>query len=298
MDLKQLEYIVAIAEEKSFSKAAKRLYVSQSALSQCLKRLEAADHLPLLFYREKNELLLTDAGRIYVNGAKTILNLAAEADRTARTRCSTIRLSIAPTGEYLFLTQVLPKFKEMYPDIHLTTRYYHSDTAKQQIIDGKLDLAVVIDQIPDYSLFRYFPIYEDQVVWISSAGCGLNPAALPVIMPPEKTFWRSTCDDIYYQGGMKGEIYCETTDLNIIYELLQRLPATSFLLESVYLEDIRVKKLDLMRDYPYYISAITSHNAVLPGPLEGLIKIICEHMNPFLVKRRKPRPVYRRADES
>ena len=67
MDTKLIEYIIAIAEEKSLSKAAERLYLSQPALSQRLKKLE--DELGTqLFTRERDGLTLTDAGRIYING--------------------------------------------------------------------------------------------------------------------------------------------------------------------------------------------------------------------------------------
>ena len=64
MDTKILEYVIAIAEEKSLSKAAERLYLSQPALSQRLKKLEDELGTPL-FLREKNGLSITDAGRIY-----------------------------------------------------------------------------------------------------------------------------------------------------------------------------------------------------------------------------------------
>ncbi|MFR5732002.1 MAG: LysR family transcriptional regulator [Clostridium sp.] len=67
MDTKILEYVIAIAEEKSLSKAAERLYLSQPALSQRLKKLEDELGTPL-FLREKNGLSITDAGRIYING--------------------------------------------------------------------------------------------------------------------------------------------------------------------------------------------------------------------------------------
>lgn len=296
MDLKQLEYIVTIAEEKSFSKAARKLYISQSALSQCLHRLETFEKLPPLFRKEKNELLLTDAGRIYVNGAKTILNMAAEADLAAQKRCSTIRISVAPICEFLFLTEVLPGFKKLYPDVSLSIRYYHSDTAKQQIIEGQLDLAVVIDQLPDYSLFRSFPIYEDQVIWTASSMISGNFGDLPVIMPPAGTFWRRTCDDIYYQEEITGEIYCETVDLNIINTLISRLPATSFLLTSAYLNTSDMKKLPLKRTYPYYITAIMSHTTAVTGPMEDLTRLILELMNPFKIKKGTDWSVYRRPD--
>ena len=63
MDTKILEYVIAIAEEKSLSKAAERLYLSQPALSQRLKKLEDELGTPL-FLREKNGLSITDAGHI------------------------------------------------------------------------------------------------------------------------------------------------------------------------------------------------------------------------------------------
>ena len=63
MNTRLLEHIIVISEEKSLSKAADRLLVSQPALSQQLKRLETELDAKL-FYREKNRLLLTDAGKM------------------------------------------------------------------------------------------------------------------------------------------------------------------------------------------------------------------------------------------
>lgn len=71
MDTKIIEYVIAIAEEKSLSKAAERLYLSQPALSQRLKKLEDELGTPL-FVRGKDGLSITDAGRIYVNGGHSI----------------------------------------------------------------------------------------------------------------------------------------------------------------------------------------------------------------------------------
>ena len=74
MTFQTLEYIIAIAEERSMSRAADRLLISQPTLSRQLKRLE--DRLETkLFVREHNEMRLTDAGKIYVNGARSIQNI-------------------------------------------------------------------------------------------------------------------------------------------------------------------------------------------------------------------------------
>lgn len=74
MDLKQLEYIVAIAECGNISKAAQALFITQSGLNQQLIKLEK--HLGIqLFYRNKHYLRMTQAGEVYVKNAKEILRI-------------------------------------------------------------------------------------------------------------------------------------------------------------------------------------------------------------------------------
>ena len=75
MDVKQQEYFIAIAEERSISKAAKRLYISQPSLSQYLAKLEDSLN-KRLFVREKNgTLTLTDAGTFYYESAREIVKI-------------------------------------------------------------------------------------------------------------------------------------------------------------------------------------------------------------------------------
>ena len=78
MDLKQLEYIVMIAEENSITRAAERLFITQSGLNQQLLKLEAELGIQL-FHRSKNDFRLTQAGQVYVSYARKILRLKQEA---------------------------------------------------------------------------------------------------------------------------------------------------------------------------------------------------------------------------
>lgn len=73
MDIKVLEYIVEIAEQKSVSRAAEKFYLSQPALSRCLAKVEESVGAPL-FYRNHNELALTEAGTVYLNCARAVLH--------------------------------------------------------------------------------------------------------------------------------------------------------------------------------------------------------------------------------
>lgn len=80
MDLRQLEYIIAIAEEGNITRAAERVFISQPALSQVLKKLENSLGSPL-FVRDGKSVKPTTAGKIYLNGARAILNIAKAMER-------------------------------------------------------------------------------------------------------------------------------------------------------------------------------------------------------------------------
>lgn len=79
-DTRQIEYIYTIAEEGSLTRAADRLYISQSALSQQLAKLQKQG-IPPLFEYKNGKMNVTDAGKIYVNGARTIMHLKEECEK-------------------------------------------------------------------------------------------------------------------------------------------------------------------------------------------------------------------------
>lgn len=80
MSLNHLKYIITIAEEQSLIKASEKLYISQAALSQILSKLKKSG-IPPIFYRKDGKLLLTDSGKIYVNGARHILSILDESEK-------------------------------------------------------------------------------------------------------------------------------------------------------------------------------------------------------------------------
>ena len=79
-DSRMIEYILTIAEEQSLTRAAERLYITQSALSQQLSKLQKQGLPPLFEYKE-GKMLPTDAGKIYLNGARTVMSLKAQCER-------------------------------------------------------------------------------------------------------------------------------------------------------------------------------------------------------------------------
>ena len=73
MNLNDIEYVVKIAETKKFTTSAEELYITQSALSQAIKKLEKELGVTL-FARKRSEVILTDAGRLFLEDAQVILS--------------------------------------------------------------------------------------------------------------------------------------------------------------------------------------------------------------------------------
>ena len=277
MELKQLSYIVTIAEEKSLTRAAEKLFVSKPALSLQLSRLEKEEGLPPLFSRTRNGLVLTDAGRIYVNGARTILNLNEKANLAARKLTEqkfTLRIAVAPVGETFFLTRVLPRFHRKYPNVRLDIRLCNANDAKEALMHQGLDLALVIDSQAEFSLFHSSFLTEDPVVWAAGRDFQGDPYEAPVILPPRGTYWRATCDNLLAKEGIRGETLCETSNHPAVCSLLSSLPVTAPMLHRLFAREKGLRQLPLSYRYLYYISVIRPLNRPAPPELQALEEII------------------------
>ena len=120
MDFRQLEYIVAIAENKSISKAAETLFITQSGLNQQLIKLEKELGLPL-FDRNKHFLRPTKAGEIYVKNAIEILkikrNTYTELGDLKKEATGEISLGLTHEHGIDLFTSVFTAFNQRYPGI-------------------------------------------------------------------------------------------------------------------------------------------------------------------------------------
>ncbi len=136
------EYIYAIYQERSFSKAAKRLYVSQPWLSAAVKKVEQELKLPL-FDRSTNPISLTDAGRYYIRQVEQIMAIEAEMRRTFADMSAVQGTSLRIGSSMFFCTYVLPsllgEFRTQYPQITLTFTEGTASTLADQVAAGTLD---------------------------------------------------------------------------------------------------------------------------------------------------------------
>jgi DNA-binding transcriptional LysR family regulator len=145
MELRHLRYFVAIAEEKSFTRAAERLWVAQPGLSTQIRRLEEELGVKL-FERHTRGVDLTDAGRVFLDRARAALAAAEDARATGSDLESglvgTIRLGLATGARSQLVPLLLEGFAATRPDVELTVIESHGGTLLRDLRDGRLDALI------------------------------------------------------------------------------------------------------------------------------------------------------------
>ncbi|HEY3850799.1 MAG TPA: LysR substrate-binding domain-containing protein [Steroidobacteraceae bacterium] len=155
MNLKDLKYLVALADTGHFGRAAERTFVSQPTLSAQLKKLE--DYLGVkLVERQPKNVQLTDVGKQIVVRARRMLNEGDEIVALARDNTNPLsgklKLALIPTvGPYL-LPRVMQKIRKAIPDLKLMLYEHQTESLLKRLRDGEIDLGVVALPVEDEGL--------------------------------------------------------------------------------------------------------------------------------------------------
>lgn len=146
MNLRDLQYIVALAEHLHFGRAAEACFVSQPTLSTQVRKLEEELGVTL-FERSARQVLCTEVGADIVARAREVLNEADQIRATARRardpESGTLRLGIFPTLAPYLLPHVVPLVRERFTRLELLLVEEKTDVLLQRLRDGKLDAAIL-----------------------------------------------------------------------------------------------------------------------------------------------------------
>lgn len=167
MDLFQLETFMAVAEERSFSRAATRLHRTQPAVSQVIRKLEG-EMDEVLFDRAARDATLTAAGEVLREYAERLLNLRGEA-ATALSELRSLhrgRLNVA-ANEYtcLYLLPIIDAFRRVSPQIQVTVQR----TLASRMTEGLLQHSVecgIVSYRPDDPQIKSIVVYRDELVFV------------------------------------------------------------------------------------------------------------------------------------
>jgi DNA-binding transcriptional LysR family regulator len=230
MELRQLEYLAAVVSHGSFGRAAQAIYVTQSALSQQIARLE--DELGLtLLYRGAKGVEPTPAGLEFLDHARAILGRVSEARAMVDDHLGAIRgvARVAATSyDARELPQALASFHRAHPQVQLAFQHAAAAQIVEQLATGAADVAVLaVDgsgpKLPDHISSQI--IVEEPLCLVTARGDQLSPTiddlrGRSVIMPGRGTALRGLLDDAFVQVGFSPLPRFETNDPGMILQLV------------------------------------------------------------------------------
>jgi LysR family hydrogen peroxide-inducible transcriptional activator len=146
VSLRQLQYVVAVADTLGFHKAAARCHVSQPTLSAQVQQVESVLGVTL-FERDRRGVLVTSAGAEIVERARQVLvameDLVAAAARLREPFAGTLRIGIIPTVAPYLLPDVMPKVRATYPKLTLVFREERTADVVRELDEGALDAGLL-----------------------------------------------------------------------------------------------------------------------------------------------------------
>ena len=160
------DYIMAVAKERSFSKAALLLHTSQPWLSTKVKEVEKELGLEL-FDRSTSPLTLTEAGEFYVAQAEKILLIEEDTQRRFaqihRTKAQTLSIGSSMFFCTYLLPQLLQRFQTEHPNLTLTFSETGPGSQEEKLLNGDLDVALAVDK-PDHPEIEVIPWMREEII--------------------------------------------------------------------------------------------------------------------------------------
>ena len=228
MQLVELRTFLAVAEEKSFSAAAQRLFITQPAISKRIAGLEQQLNVRL-FDRLGREVGLTEAGRALLPRAYQILNVLDDTRRALTNLTGEVsgRLTLA-TSHHIGLHRLPPllrTFTRQYPNVALDIQFLDSEVAYEEILHGRAEVAVITLAPDPHHLVRATPVWDDPLDFVVAPEhslAGDSPVTLadiaghPAVFPGGNTFTHHIVSRLFEAQGLTPNIAMSTNYLETI----------------------------------------------------------------------------------
>lgn len=232
MDLRQLEYIVAIAKEKNITHAAEKVYISQSALNQQLLKLEK-DLGAELFHRNRKNWELTEIGKIYVENAKKILEIKRETYKQIEDRLelksSKIVIGISRGRWIELFTYIFLHMQEKFPNLQLEPIELSVQEQENRLVQGEIDMGIMTLEEEQRKSNNYIELFKEKFVLILPKKHRyveifekIEKVAISMLIDEKliilnkKSTAREIVDRVFEKAGLQPRILFETSSMNSI----------------------------------------------------------------------------------
>jgi LysR family nitrogen assimilation transcriptional regulator len=256
MDLKQLKAFAALAEFGSFSRAAGTLSIGQPVLSRQIKALEQELGIELV-YRNGRGVVVTEAGKLLHDYAKSILDTVAraraEVEAMRSSPCGTLVLGMPPSVGHVLTVPLVESFRAQYPLMSMRVIEGFSGHVLEWLLTGKIDVAVLYNA-PRMSNLRAEPLLQDELYLLGSRERHDAPAQgpvaaavlaqVPLIMPSRPHGLRLLVDCKLSQAGITPRVELEIDAMPSTLSLVERGMGYTILSNSTVHHLVKAGRID------------------------------------------------------
>ncbi len=244
MNTRLLTYFVKLVETENFTRAAEQLHIAQPALSVAIKKLEQQLDLPL-FHRNERKVTLTHEGEVLLEHARLILQQISDANIAMAElkgfEKGEVKLGVPSMLGSYFFPEILMAFKRKYPNLKLTIIEAGTQSIRQMLLDGELDLGVIHNEDVPQRLETEHLVTSQMVAVVSER----HPLASQpyikfedffkedLVMFKAGYFHREFIDEICEKYHFKPKISFETNLLPMMLNIVRHDFSISALLELV-----------------------------------------------------------------
>lgn len=173
MNIQQLQYIVAVDEEKHFQRAAEHCHITPATLSQMVKKLEEELGV-ILFDRSKQPVKTTDEGRVLVDKARIILMYVKDFEQTARSSgdeiSGEVRIGIIPTLSPYLSHLFLPSLLQKFPQLRIKLHEWNTTQIVEGLVHDKIDVGIAATPTHAADVHEKPLFYEELLVYTAAPG--------------------------------------------------------------------------------------------------------------------------------
>lgn len=232
MEIYQLHYFIKTAEVLHFTKAAELCFVTQSGLSQQIKKLEEELGMPL-FARIGKKVQLTEAGGVFLNHAKQVIENVQNGKQAIDDLNEMIGGELRIGVTYIFGLLVLPivnLFARTYPNLKIVVEYGTTEPMQKKLLNNELDLVLLISSYEIEEPFHKVPLFTSDLVMAVAKShelASLDTIAfkeiekLPLILPARGFNSREFLDELFIKNNMKPRVSIELNAIHALFRLVE-----------------------------------------------------------------------------
>lgn len=244
MHIRYAKYFLAVAETLSFTRAAELLHISQPALSQHIKSLEA-DLGTQLFDRSGRQIRLTDTGEVYLQYIRRAFQALNEGKRAihdiADLSRGTIRLAVTPTFITYFIGPLSNQLYVLYPNIHLHIQTTTQDKIEHMLLHDEIDIGIGFNESHSPNISAEHLLTERLALVVHKHHPLASRIAVtleeindyPLVLLNQHFTTRLEIDDHFRHLGVHLQAHTEVDSISAILEIIRQTSLVTIIPENI-----------------------------------------------------------------